>query len=223
VADDEITSPMEDLSEDYSSPRAMPNQKRHQSPAIRLDTDGGYEKEFFRFLSEAPRGNTRSAEGPCSSSSTEEDSKSKSKSMRRRSKKKRKGAVSTAIEPKFATTVVNIEELKTQAAGKPGRPPTTGEYVKLAEKKKAVNDEIERERRLELERRVFSMEETLDILRRARLDPEDKMEEASLALTADLANEMRKAQAEIIRVAKVNSNLKGPLQRALKVAASNID
>jgi len=46
------------------------------------------------------------------------------------------------------------------------------------------------------------------------------MEETKLAPTADLANEMRKAQAEIVRVAKVSSNIKGPLQRALKVAAS---
>jgi len=155
---------MED-SDDYNSPRAMPRQtrKRYQSPVVRLDSDESKKDQI-----EAPRGNTQIAEGSCSS--TDEDS-SKSKSKK---KSQKKGTKPKATKLKTATTVANIEELRAQRAGKPGRPPTTGEYVKLAETKKAANDEKERERHLEMEGRIYSMEETLDILRRARLDPEDK-------------------------------------------------
>jgi len=64
------------------------------------------------------------------------------------------------------------------------------------------------------------MEETLKILKRTKLDPEEELERALYAPTADLASEMRKAQAKVVRIAKVSSNLKGPLQRALKAAAS---
>jgi len=35
----------------------------------------------------------------------------------------------------------------------------------------------------------------------------------------DIANKIKEYQAEILKVAKISSNLKGPLQRALKVAA----
>jgi len=103
-----------------------------------------------------------------------------------------------------------------------GRPPTTGEYQKLAEAKKAANDERERENRLAMESKVYSMEETLKILRKAKMDPEDVADQQKLAPTGDVASKVREAAAEVVRIAKISSNLQGPLQRALKVAASNI-
>jgi len=103
-----------------------------------------------------------------------------------------------------------------------GRPPSTGAYQGLAEAKRAANDEKERENRLALESRLLNMEETVNILKRSKMDPEDVTEQQKLAPTGDVASEMRKAAAEVVRVAKVSSNLQGPLQRALKVSASTI-
>jgi len=52
------------------------------------------------------------------------------------------------------------------------------------------------------------------------MDPEDTAEGAKLDPTAGLANKIREAQAEVIRVSKISSNLQGPLQRVLRAAAS---
>jgi len=101
-----------------------------------------------------------------------------------------------------------------------GRPPTTGEYREIAEAKKAVNDERERELRLAMEARTYNMEETLAILRKSHLDPEETAEGATLDPTADLASRIREAQAEVVRVSKISSHLQGPLQRTLRAAAS---
>jgi len=64
------------------------------------------------------------------------------------------------------------------------------------------------------------MAEILKELKKAKLDPEDKVEEVESRPTAELASEIREAQVEVVRIAKVCSNMKGPLQRPLKVAAS---
>jgi len=66
-----------------------------------------------------------------------------------------------------------------------GRPPTTGEYRNIAEAKKAVNDDKERELRLAMEAKAYSMEETMAILRKSHLFPEETAEEAALQPTAD--------------------------------------
>jgi len=213
ATDEESSSTIEILSEDYSSPRAVLKQER-QSPVIM----GSSDREKVPKLPPKPIEEAQSAED--SYSSTMEEGSTEPKTKRRRKKKKMRMGTTAKEEYKPDTVVPNIEELRANAAGKRGRPPTTGQYCKLAENKKAFNDEKEREHRLELERRVFSMEETLDILKKARLDPEDKMDEASLAPTAVLANDIREAQAEIVRISKVSSNLKGTFQKALKAAAS---
>jgi len=69
-----------------------------------------------------------------------------------------------------------------------GQPPTTGEYRQIAEAKKAVNDEEERELYLAMKARTLTMEETLAILRKAHLDPEDVVEKAMLNPTPDIAS-----------------------------------
>jgi len=56
------------------------------------------------------------------------------------------------------------------------------------------------------------MADTLKILRRSRLDPLETAEEAALFPTADIAGQIREAQAEVVRVSKISSNLKGDLQ-----------
>jgi len=101
-----------------------------------------------------------------------------------------------------------------------GRPPITGEYCKLAAAKKAVNDERGRELRLDMEARTFNMEETLKILQMSKLYPEDMAKRGKLTSTVDLASRIREAQAEIVRISRVSSNLQGPMQRTLRVAAS---
>jgi len=217
AADEEDSSPIEILSENYSSPRAM-FKKERQSPVELRSSEGEKEKKAPRHPPRVAGNNARPAESSCSSTTEEGSTEPRSKKRRKKMKKMRTGTA--VINSQFNVVATNIEELRANAAGKPGRPPTTGQYCKLAENKKALNDEIERERRLEMEGRMFSMEETLDILRKARLDPDDRMDEASLAPTADLASKIREAQAEVVRISKVSSNIKGNLQRALKKSAS---
>jgi len=125
---------------------------------------------------------------------------------------------STYKKPRIVSNIpVNIALRRT---GKRGRPPTTGEYSGLAEAKKAVNDEREREIRLERESRIMEMSEALQILNKAKLFPEETAEEAANTPTADIASQVREAQAEIVRISKISSNLKGDLQRSLRVSAS---
>jgi len=94
---------------------------------------------------------------------------------------KKKGARKGA-DPKTVISDPETAYLKAENPRKRGRgrPPTTHEYVGLAEAKKAYNDEIERERRLELEAKKFSMAEIMDILLKAHLDPVETTEEAIL-------------------------------------------
>jgi len=86
-----------------------------------------------------------------SSSYSDEDNK-----PRRTGKKKMRRTKKSGLEAKRARKEPNekdgesdsekIRRLRAEQTGKRGRPVTTGEYVKLAAAKKAVNDE-ERERR----------------------------------------------------------------------------
>jgi len=123
-------------------------------------------------------------------------------------------------KPRIVSNVpADIEKLRRQAGGKRGRSPTTGKYVGLADVKRKVNDEREREIQLEREQQNFELAEALELLKKGHLFPEETAEET--APTADIANEaQRKAQAEVVRISKTSSNLKGDLQRALRVNAS---
>jgi len=101
-----------------------------------------------------------------------------------------------------------------------GRPITTGLYRDITAAKKAYNDERERELRIEMEARIFDMRETLEILKRSKCDPEESAEKAAMDPTPDLANQIREAQAEVVRISKVSSHLQGPLQKSLREAAA---
>lgn len=101
---------------------------------------------------------------------------------------------------------------------KQGRPPTTGEYVGLAEAKKALNDEKREEERLEREKK-FRMMLNEDLLETTGLDLNEAIAEMRQGPTADIANRAREGMMEIIRVAKVSSNIKGELRKHLKTAA----
>jgi len=140
------------------------------------------------------------------SSSTEEE---KTRKMKKKARPKSKKA-RTASRAKVSEAY--IQQLRAER----GRPPMTGEYVGLAE----ANDERVRKLRLEREAQALNMADTLQILRKANLDSETTAEEASLIPMADIASRIREAQAEIVRVAKSSSNIKGDLQRVLKVSAS---
>jgi len=98
----------------------------------------------------------------------EGSSSSEERTIRRTSpKKKPLGSKSVrakreAVNPDSVVQVWGSTERRRR-----GRPPTTGEYREITEAKKAVNDEKERELRLAMEARAYSMEETLAILRRS--------------------------------------------------------
>jgi len=64
------------------------------------------------------------------------------------------------------------------------------------------------------------MEEILAILKGSKLYPEEEAEHLAYNPTGDIASRIREAQAEVVRISKVSSNLKGDLQRALRVSAS---
>jgi len=137
-------------------------------------------------------------------------------------KRRKKGSKSKTATTKANTTdaAAWLLKLREERAGKPGRPPTTGEYIGYAEAKRAANEERERELRLEREVSIFSTEEALDLLKKGRLFPEDHIEEAKLNPTADIASRVREAQVEIIRISKISDNLKSDLQRAFRVQAA---
>jgi len=115
-----------------------------------------------------------------------------------------------------------LKELKAEREGKRRRTPTIGQYCGLAEAKKTTNDERERELRLENEVRIIDMVETLDILRKAHLDPEDEKEKVVHVPTADITSQLRESQVEVVRISKVNNNLKGDLQRAFTMAGIEV-
>jgi len=96
------------------------------------------------------------------------DSREEEEEERTQRKKKKEGPKSKKARTAARTlaSAANIEQLRAACVGKPGCPPTIGEYVRLAEAKKAANDERERELRLEREVRTFSMAENFEILKR---------------------------------------------------------
>jgi len=191
-----------------------------ESRIVTLSSDGENENEKEASLLDArgkidKRGSQMMDSGP--SSSSVEDNRDNP------DQEGNPGTSATIKRAKITSNIpvkIDIQKLRAERAGKRGRPPTTGEYIRLAESKKAVNDEKERELRLEREAKNFDMAEALQILRKGKLFPEDTAEEAALAPTADIASQAREAQAEVIRISKISSNLKGDLQRALRVSAS---
>jgi len=73
---------------------------------------------------------------------------------------------------------IYLAKVQAERKGKPGRPSTTGDYLARAEAQKAFSDEKEREIKLEIESRTYNMAETLKILKKSRLNPQDTAEEA---------------------------------------------
>jgi len=172
------------------------------------------------------KGQRGARQPPKESSSSEDDGPQKGTDRRRKKKKtKRRMGPEAYKKAKDGTAGSNadsdrIAKLRAAAAGKRGRPPSTGEYVQLAAARKAANDERERERRLEMETRTFEMSEILGILKSSRLNPDSDAEKLEHNPTCDIASRIREAQAEVVRISKISSNLKGDLQRALRVSAS---
>jgi len=113
-----------------------------------------------------------------------------------------------------------LAKTQTGKKDKSGRLPTFGDYLARAETQRAYNDEVERETRLDQGSRTYNMADTLKILKRSHLDSQDTAEEAALFPTADIESQIREAQAEVVRVSKVSSNLKETFKGALRVAAS---
>jgi len=59
-----------------------------------------------------------------------------------------------------------------------------------------------------------------DVIRKARIDPEEVTEKVNYRTTTDLANSIRECQVNVLRVAKSSINLRDTCQKDLKVAVA---
>lgn len=101
---------------------------------------------------------------------------------------------------------------------KRGRPPTTGEYVNLAEAKKALNEQKKIEALLEWEKKVNAMTPE-QLLSNMGIDLENAVENMKQNPTADVASRAREGMVEVLRVARKSKNLHGLCVKDLKMAA----
>lgn len=101
---------------------------------------------------------------------------------------------------------------------KRGRPPSTGDYVGLADAVQRYNAEKERELRLEQERELMALTSER-LFEKAGLNVEEAIEDLKWNPTPDLANRVRGLQKKVLHVAKASKNLTGCFVKELKQAA----
>lgn len=101
---------------------------------------------------------------------------------------------------------------------KRGRPPSTGEYIGLAEAKERLVEAKRKELEIQKEKelRALTSEELFD---KMGLNFEEATEDARRNPTADLSNRARKLQKRVLHVTRVSKNLRGDMQKELKLAA----
>jgi len=100
----------------------------------------------------------------------------------------------------------------------PGRPPTTGDYVKLWKEQDRLNEKMRERNRLIYEEKILRMTGK-EMMEATKMKEEDLRTEMEHQPTGDLVNRLREAQMSILQVEKSSGNLKGTHQSALKVAA----
>ncbi|KAJ0171648.1 hypothetical protein K1T71_012411 [Dendrolimus kikuchii] len=108
-----------------------------------------------------------------------------------------------------------------------GRPPTTGEYVGLADAKKALVEAQRAELELQAEKEIVEQASAMATVRLTRLQtgppPESQAPpDARVAHAEGLQRQIADSLAVVTNVAKVSKGLKGTLQKALKDAAAAI-
>ncbi|KAJ0179074.1 hypothetical protein K1T71_005849 [Dendrolimus kikuchii] len=108
-----------------------------------------------------------------------------------------------------------------------GRPPTTGEYVGLADAKKALVEAQRAELELQAEREIAERASAMATARVTRLQAGPALAsqappEARAAHAEGLQRQIADSLAVVTNVAKVSKGLKGTLQKALKDAAAAI-
>lgn len=101
---------------------------------------------------------------------------------------------------------------------KRGRPPTSGEYVQLAAKKKAVLDLRKEEMELEQLKRLKELSSG-ELYSSMKLDLDTAIEDIKDNPNADIASRARESLDDVLRVCKRSKNLKGDCIRDLKQAA----
>jgi len=101
-----------------------------------------------------------------------------------------------------------------------GRRYTTGEYKGQKEELRKLNDERQREINLKREERIVQMNSS-DLLKLNKINSDEVMEEAEQSPIADIVNQIRECQANVLRVSKCSSNLKGTSQNLLNEAAGH--
>lgn len=100
----------------------------------------------------------------------------------------------------------------------PGRPTTTGDYVKLAAAKKELNARLREEVEIAEERRIRSMS-SRKLFTSIKLDLDEAVEELRDTPSQDVANKAQKCMESVLQVAKVSRNLKGTKVKKLKQAS----
>jgi len=88
------------------------------------------------------------------------------------------------------------------------RPPTTGEYVGLADEKERANKAKEEALRLEQEERTMKLTNR-EIIKMNKIDLETVAAAEEHNPTADIVNRLRELQVDILKVARTSGNLKG--------------
>lgn len=99
-----------------------------------------------------------------------------------------------------------------------GRPPTTGQYLKLAEAKRALNVQLKEEIALQ-KAKAWRELSYGDLLSNLGIDLDNSVDDLKQDPTADISNRTRKLLAEVLIIAKTSDNLKGICQKELKHAA----
>lgn len=101
---------------------------------------------------------------------------------------------------------------------KQGRPQTTGLYAGRAEAIERVNLLKKEEAKLNQEKVLMNLSAG-QIFSSIENDVEDAMEKLQNNPTADVAQEIRQNMSEVVRVAKISTNLQGGMKKILKHAA----
>jgi len=109
------------------------------------------------------------------------------------------------------TSKANILKRRQELFGKKGRPSTTGPYVRRQEALDKVNKAKEESLRLDREKKWALS--AAEVLKAARINEEECIEEAERNPTGDLASVAREYMAEVVRISKTSSNLKETYQR----------
>lgn len=119
------------------------------------------------------------------------------------------------VDMPMATRVPPVRSLRKR---KRGRPPTTGEYVDLAAKKKAFIDLRKQEQELERHEKLKSMT-SAELYASMKIDLEEAIEDLRENPTADISSRARESLDDVFRVVKKSKNLQGICPKVLKQAA----